>query len=72
MRSSWPGADEGHPAAASQRRLSLVVNLIAMGIFTNISQQSSSTAALAIDRDGDEEVDAGPILAGATEQGMNA
>jgi cell division protein FtsW len=50
---------------------SLVVNLVAMGILLNISQQSSSMAALAIDRVDDEEQGDASALAPA-EQGMNA
>lgn len=49
---------------------SLVVNLLAMGVLLNISQQSSVTAALAIDRVTADEDDQG-MLAPA-EQGMNA
>ena len=53
---------------------SLVVNLIAMGILLNISQQSSSMAALAIDRPDeiDEEEAAVTSALAPAEQGMNA
>ena len=47
---------------------SLVVNLVAMGILLNISQQASSSAALAIDHPLQESE---PALT-AAEQGMNA
>lgn len=48
---------------------SLVVNLVAMGILLNVSQQASSTAALAIDRPGERDR---PVIGDAGEQGMNA